>query len=318
MVESSAESLALISSNRFHRTVTLDTKYGSLNFSFADVGSTTGPTLLFIPGMFSSRYNGIRLHLVAERAGVRILTVDRPGMGASTDVPLSQRIAVWVDMLPRLLAHLGISHVSLVSHSNGTMYLLNTWAQCPPWVDPAHSQVTTWQMAKYIPAKAFALWHHIPRFVVTQAGPVFASSNVLINMTRNSSKEPSDQGNTEQAELSRLASRFMWDENTVGANSEALTCLRKGDSDWAACSDYAQCAQTLATRESSGGSFKVRAYFAAKDAMIGGRGQRYFEQCWQAPGMDAIDFASKTVDGTDHDSLVESMEVWEAILSSIK
>lgn len=76
------------------------------------------------------------MHIMAERAGVRLLVVDRPGMGASTDVPLAQRVAVWVDMLPRLLVHLGITRVSLVSHSAGTIYLLNTWAKCREVISP--------------------------------------------------------------------------------------------------------------------------------------------------------------------------------------
>lgn len=130
-----SDPLSLISSNRFHRRVTLDTANGSLTVSFADIGSVTGPVLLFLPGMFASRYAGIPLHGLAERAGVRLLVVDRPGMGASTDVPLNKRIATWVDLLPRLLAYLGIARVNLVAHSNGTMYLLNTWAQCRELVE---------------------------------------------------------------------------------------------------------------------------------------------------------------------------------------
>lgn len=47
-------------------------------------------------------------------------------MGHSTDVPLSQRIPTWIQIVPLLLAHLGIEHVALVSHSAGMMYLLNT------------------------------------------------------------------------------------------------------------------------------------------------------------------------------------------------
>jgi pimeloyl-ACP methyl ester carboxylesterase len=58
------------------------------------------------------------------------MLVDRPGMGASTDVPLVRRIDVWVDTVPRLLAHLCISSVTLASHSAGTIYLLNTWVRC--------------------------------------------------------------------------------------------------------------------------------------------------------------------------------------------
>jgi pimeloyl-ACP methyl ester carboxylesterase len=74
---------------------------------------------------------------VAARAVFRLETIDRlscapssPGMGHSTDVPLHQRISVWVELVPRLLAHLGIAHVALASHSAGTIYLLNTLSCC--------------------------------------------------------------------------------------------------------------------------------------------------------------------------------------------
>lgn len=127
---------SLISSSRFHQRVTLDTVCGVLTVSFADVGCLEGPAMLFLPGMFASRYLGIPLHRLAERAGVRVLIVDRPGMGASTDVPTSERIAAWTDIVPKLLAHLNITHVSLVAHSAGSMYLFNTWATCPELVSP--------------------------------------------------------------------------------------------------------------------------------------------------------------------------------------
>lgn len=51
-------------------------------------------------------------------------------MGGSTDVPLAQRVSTWIETVPRLLAHLGIQHVALVSHSAGTMYLFNTLSYC--------------------------------------------------------------------------------------------------------------------------------------------------------------------------------------------
>lgn len=76
------------------------------------------------------------MHVMAERAGVRMIVVDRPGMGGSTDVPLAKRFEVWVDLVPRLLAHLEIQRVSLASHSSGTMYLFNTWAKCRDFVNP--------------------------------------------------------------------------------------------------------------------------------------------------------------------------------------
>lgn len=56
-------------------------------------------------------------------------------MGHSTDVPLPQRLATWIEMVPRLLAHLQIKHVALAAHSAGTMYLLNTLFRCRDILD---------------------------------------------------------------------------------------------------------------------------------------------------------------------------------------
>ena len=213
-------------------------------------------------------------------------------------------------------------------------------AYLAPWVDPAQSRVTLMQIAQYVPTKAFAVWNLIPRFFVTQASPVLASSGALIRRmslrgdgaTHETAEDLSflkdnwrrverDYGvpQSEQAELSRLAMRFMHTEDTVGANSEALQCLRKGGSSWGVCSDYAACAQTLAGIQTMPESkFKIHAYFGQTDFLVGKGGQKYFETCWQAPGVEAIDFVSREVEGSDHDTIAFSAEVWEEIFSSVK
>jgi hypothetical protein len=63
-------------------------------------------------------------------------------MGNSTDVPLVQRVSAWVEIVPRLLAHLDIQHVSLASHSAGTIYLLNTLYYCRDILRPDKPMVT--------------------------------------------------------------------------------------------------------------------------------------------------------------------------------
>ncbi|KAL4808094.1 Alpha/Beta hydrolase protein [Aspergillus unguis] len=341
-----SDPLALISSNRFHRRVNLHTKYGSLTVSFAEIGCATGPALLFMPGMFASRYLGIPMDVMAERAGVRMIVVDRPGMGASTNVPVAQRLDAWVDIVPRLLDHLGIPRVSLVSHSAGTTYLLNTWARCrervnpliillAPWVDPGHSHVTSMQMAQYLPRSAFSLWHHIAHFFVTQAGPVLASSGAVVRQMSSLSINRTEEdlsanwlqlerdygiAHEEQAEIVRLVIRFMFDESTVGADSEVLVCLRKAEGrSWGVCDDYEEFAQTMAAREQTlGGQVSVKAYFAAKDALVGSKGQKYFEECWRAAGGEGVNFVSTTREETDHDTLVQSVAVWEEIFSLVQ
>lgn len=71
----------------------------------------------------------------------------RPGMGHSTDVRLAQRVTTWIEVAPRLLAHLQIKHVALASHSAGTIYLLNTLVRCREILDPNRPLVALVGMA---------------------------------------------------------------------------------------------------------------------------------------------------------------------------
>lgn len=97
MVEVSPESAAgnsaplraadYLAQDRFHRRFVLPAAadHAELQVSYADVGRTPGPgqdgthhpTVLFIPGMFASRYLSVWMHAIAEKLGVRVLIVDR-------------------------------------------------------------------------------------------------------------------------------------------------------------------------------------------------------------------------------------------------
>lgn len=192
--------------------------------------------------------------------------------------------------------------------------------------------MTSIQILQYIPTKAFSVWHHIPRFFVTQASPVLASSGTLMRSLSPKTSEEEDRTfldanwrrlerdygvpRKDAAELSSLVGRYMFMENTVGANNEALQCLRKGDGgNWGVCSDYAKFVQELMVNEQDGA--KIRVYHAAKDALVGPRGQKYFDECWDVCGSE-ISFVSRTVEGTDHDTVSQAVEVWEEIFSLVK
>lgn len=81
------EALRYLSNERFHRRFTLPATadHGELTVSYSDVGrmpdaAATGsnhPTILFMPGMFASRYLGVSFHEIAHKLGVRVLIVDR-------------------------------------------------------------------------------------------------------------------------------------------------------------------------------------------------------------------------------------------------
>lgn len=192
------------------------------------------------------------------------------------------------------------------------------------------------QMAQYIPSKAFNLWDRIPRFFLLQAGPAFASSGAVVKKVTNAmssggsgAQEITQQEETRsyiqetyglsrdmQAQLDDLIVRRMFQESTVGSNSEAMQCLRKEANIWGKCEDYKLFVRDLVDLERSreGPSLKVRAYFAASDSMIGTKGQAYFEGCWHGTGdveYREVDFTSTIVPGTDHDTLMLSVGVWE-------
>ncbi|KAL7811399.1 alpha/beta-hydrolase [Trichoderma gracile] len=367
------QALNYISDARFNQKFSLsnDENQEAITVSFADVGfkpesptdSRSTPTVLFIPGMFGSRYISAVLDPVARRYGVRVLVIDRPGMGFSTEVPLSQRIPTWIRVVPRLLAHLDIPHVALVAHSAGTLYLLNTLhhyrnllhperpyvAIMGPWVDPACSKVASMQMLQYIPTPAFSIWHRIPRFFVVDAAPALTTSGTVLNKvtsllsasmgTNNAQELTTLERNRQkladeydfpldmQMELGTILTKKIFDENTVGANGEALQCLRKGQGwSWGVCDDYAVFVKSLVSAErqrrqlnpnwQDSMRLKVRAYFAETDIMIGAGGQKYIEKVWgwkDKAFEDVLDFESVTVPGTDHDSVMQSVEILEQV-----
>lgn len=208
-----------------------------------------------------------------------------------------------------------------------------------PFVDPAKSGMTSMKMAQYIPTPAFKLWHHIPRLFLANDGSATATSGQMIaNLTASfPSKSGDDQAKNrlyiaqnyglsleQQKEIDALMMQSMFKENTVGSNSEALQCLRKEPNTWGKCDDYEVFVRELVERERGrdGAPLKVQAFFGESDSMIGKKGQAYVERCWHqvddGDSRGVVEFNSRVVSGTDHDSLVPSAEVWESIFKKMQ
>ncbi len=91
-----------------------------------DGGAPSGPTVLFQPGTPGSRWMGVHLHAEALDAGVRLVSVSRPGYGGSTPVaPGLRRVA---EASLGLLDALGVDEVSALGVSGGGPYALATAA----------------------------------------------------------------------------------------------------------------------------------------------------------------------------------------------
>lgn len=198
------------------------------------------------------------------------------------------------------------------------------------------------QMAQYLPVQAFSIWDRIPRFFMVDAAPVVGMSGTIFTKVSNLMSSGASAGSAElsvqernyqrirdfydmptdlQAELSTVVFETMFNENTTGANSEALQCLRKGPNwTWDKCDDYKEFVKEVVRVERERGSspkLKVRVFFAETDAMIGLKGRSYFEECWRGPEgagyADVLDFEAVTVDDVDHDSLVRCVQNLERI-----
>jgi hypothetical protein len=118
-------------------------------------------------------------------------------------------------------------------------------------------------------------------------------------------------------EIERLRMEYFFAEDTTAANEEAMLLLKKDRSvGWGVCADYHECVRTLCSREqqrrqadSSVPKLVVRVFFAESDVMIGKGGQKYFDDCWKQDGVsDAINYESKELAGTDHDSALIDQE----------
>jgi hypothetical protein len=54
------------------------------------------PVMLYIGGMFAGRYQALTVDAMAKELKIRILFVDRPGIGGTQKVPLDQRVPTWL------------------------------------------------------------------------------------------------------------------------------------------------------------------------------------------------------------------------------
>src|SRR5262245_52878083 len=85
--------------------------------SFRDLGSTGGPCVVFEPGFMASRLTGRAVD------SVRVLSVDRPGIGRSTNVA-HRTLAQEAADVAALADALGIDRFAVLGHSAGGPYAL--------------------------------------------------------------------------------------------------------------------------------------------------------------------------------------------------
>ena len=102
----------------------------------AEYGAPDGTPVFFFHGWPSARVQGALLDDAGRAVGVRVLAVDRPGVGASTPQP-GRRLLDWPALLRELAAALGLERVRVLGVSGGGPYALAAAWGAPELVETA-------------------------------------------------------------------------------------------------------------------------------------------------------------------------------------
>ncbi|GAB3770869.1 pimeloyl-ACP methyl ester carboxylesterase [Nocardioides ginsengisegetis] len=104
---------------------------GGRRLSFAEYGSPRGPAIVWMHGTPGARRQiPLEARAHAERHGLRIIGIDRPGIGSSTP-HLYSDVLDWTGDLEILLDALAVDTVRLIGLSGGGPYVLAAGAALP-------------------------------------------------------------------------------------------------------------------------------------------------------------------------------------------
>jgi pimeloyl-ACP methyl ester carboxylesterase len=107
-----------------------------LTLAVAEYGVPDGVPVFFFHGWPSARMQGALFHEAALGVGVRVLAVDRPGVGKSTP-QANRRLVDWPPLLRELAAALALDRVRVLGVSGGGPYALASAWGAPELVEAA-------------------------------------------------------------------------------------------------------------------------------------------------------------------------------------
>lgn len=104
---------------------------------YAEYGDPRGMPLIFFHGMPGSRYGGAILDEPARRAGVRVISPDRPGFGLSDFQP-RRTLLDWPSDVSELADALDLSRFAVMGVSSGGAYVAACALRLPKRLRSAH------------------------------------------------------------------------------------------------------------------------------------------------------------------------------------
>eukprot|EP00904_Undaria_pinnatifida_P006585 jgi/Undpi1/3056/HiC_scaffold_15.g06432.m1 len=207
--------------------------------SYAEVGDPGGYPAFFLLGMDSHRYMSLLLDKAAKARGVRLICLDRPGRGHSSDFEdrRANRILEFPEILRRFCRAARIRFFSLVGQSLGASYALRCAQEMPDMVATTVYLISPW-VPLSVPGSSRALnvVERMPQWLIkaamtmgTAMPRLLAATGGLGLMAKGCSEEEGLQfASNTASEVLRAVGRA--NESTGGVVLDALVALEKTQS----------------------------------------------------------------------------------------
>lgn len=147
--------------------------------SFAEVGDREGWPVFLHLGMGCSRYFAAFFDDLAASYNLRIIAIDRPGVGHSDDVPKSElKLLSWPKVVQQVADALGIDQFSLLAHSAGSPFALATALELKDRVQGTIQLLAPW--APLSVTNSFKWLKYVPTSVIKMTNSAGIKTQALM------------------------------------------------------------------------------------------------------------------------------------------
>lgn len=115
------EAVIIMKHKTDNNSLSLELKDGR-QLGFAEYGDPDGQPIFYFHGLPGSRLEAGHLHEVAAANNIRLIGLDRPGMGLSSMEP-KRSILSWADDVEAFADSMGINKFSIIGHSGGAPFV---------------------------------------------------------------------------------------------------------------------------------------------------------------------------------------------------
>lgn len=171
--------------------------------AYSEVGDPNGAAVFVCVGMGLTRYVTAFYDELATTLRLRLITLDRPGVGGSEPYPPSDKSGPlnWPEDVLTICQHLGIVKFSILAHSAGAIYALATALILPhlvrgkvhllaPWVPPSQLEAISHPTASAPPSNPLPRSQRILRVLPT---PFLKAANSSFMTATSASLKPANK-----------------------------------------------------------------------------------------------------------------------------